>query len=288
MTSIHRLIETSKAAKSYLISLLNNGYTFSLTDLYLYLNERFSMTRPVLNLESHQDNGFDQLEIGGKRIFWPEEMASDDLSWLFGEVFTPWNENPSSYDHPRCNVQSASWVIDAGACEGFFSLFAFERGTQRIIAVEPLERLWHALRKTFQAQANQGRFELFEGALGSETGAAYLNLDPRHACDATVASTETGTKVTLVTLDELGERHCLRGGGMIKMDVEGAEMDALLGGTQLLRNQKPKLAVAVYHDYDNAKLCSDIILQANPAYNIEFRGMYNWFYPARPYLLFAW
>jgi len=75
---------------------------------------------------------------------------------------------------------------------------------------------------------------------------------------------------------------------MIKMDVEGAEMDALLGGTQLLRNQKPKLAVAVYHDYDNAKLCSDIILQANPAYHIEFRGMYNWFYPARPYLLFAW
>ncbi|MFZ4855387.1 MAG: FkbM family methyltransferase [Desulfuromonadaceae bacterium] len=282
-----RFIQRNKALYSYLISHLTGSYKFTRNDLSLYLNERFNIQRPSINVFAQNDQELTLLEIGGRRIFWPSAMAYDDLSWLFGEVFSPWSGNPSSYNHPDMEIGKAEWVMDAGACEGFFSLFAFEQGARRVVVVEPLELLCSALRKTFSEHIDAGRFQLIEGALGQTSGIVQLNLDPLHACDASVASSNTGISVPCVTLDELGELYHLAKGGIIKMDIEGAEMDALTGAGRLLREYKPKLVVSVYHEYDNANLCAGIIRDANPAYKIEFRGMYDWFSPPRPYMLIA-
>jgi len=91
-----------------------------------------------------------------------------------------------------------------------------------------------------------------------------------------------------MTIDEMVKTTCLSGAGLIKMDIEGAEMLALEGATKTLSMLKPKLAIAVYHDYSNAMLCRDIILKANSEYKVVFRGMYLWMKPPRPYLLFAY
>jgi hypothetical protein len=64
-------------------------------------------------------------------------------------------------------------------------------------------------------------------------------------------------------------------------------MNALRGASVVLKELKPKLAVAVYHNLNNANECAAIIMKANPAYKIEFRGMYGYFDPPRPYMLFA-
>lgn len=288
MSSIHGFIQRNMAVLSYLASRMRGVYKFSRNDLALYLNERYHIQRPSTAVISRQDNDLTLLEIGGRRIFWPSVMANDDLSWLFGEIFVPWSGNPSSYDHPAMEIGKSEWVVDAGACEGFFSLFALEQGARRVVAVEPLEPLWRALLKTFAEHVDTGRFALCEGALGRASGTARLSLDPQHACDASVSTSGTGQLVTLTTLDDLGERYTLETGGMIKMDIEGAEMEALCGATRLLREYKPKLAVAVYHGYENANLCAEIIRAANPSYTIEFRGMYGWFSPPRPYMLIAW
>jgi FkbM family methyltransferase len=288
MRALRAAIQINKDVLSYLCSRVSGDYRFSRADLRLYLHERYGMTRPTIQVKSHEDNGLDLLEIGERAIYWPSELPPTDLSWIFSEVFEPWTENPSSYDHPLFDLKGTAWLVDAGACEGFYSLFALERGARRVIAVEPLKQLWPALRKTFVGQAGDGRFELFEGALGRETGIANLSLDPLRACEAAVASSGMEKHVPLTTLDDLRKRYCLETGGMVKMDIEGAEMDALQGGAQLLREHKPKLAIAVYHGYDNARLCAQIIKEANPFYTIEFRGMYGWFHPPRPYMLFAW
>lgn len=37
----------------------------------------------------------------------------------------------------------------------------------------------------------------------------------------------------------------------IKMDIEGMEMDALKGGSEIIRRYKPKLAISVYHKMED-------------------------------------
>jgi FkbM family methyltransferase len=288
MFSFSGLIRITITIFSFLSSRWRGVYTFSINDLFLYLKERYYIQHPSINVISHQGDDLILLEIGGRRIFWPSSISNIDLSWLFGEVFAQWSVNPSSYNHPALEISNAKWIVDGGACEGFFSLFALEQGAQRVVAVEPLGLLWPALRNTFAEYSDARRFALFEGALGKAIGMAHLKLDPQHACDATVVPTDTGQQVTLITLDELGEHYNLEAGGIIKLDIEGAEMDALRGATRLLQEYKPKLAVSVYHGFDNAKLCAKIIQTANPSYTIEFRGMYGWFSPPRPYMLIAW
>ena len=94
--------------------------------------------------------------------------------------------------------------------------------------------------------------------------------------------------VTVTTIDKVIQGQNFFGNGLIKMDIEGFEMKALEGAKNTLRTLKPSLAIAVYHEYENANKCAEIIKNANPEYKIELRGCYGYFKPARPYMLFAW
>lgn len=53
-------------------------------------------------------------------------------------------------------------------------------------------------------------------------------------------------RVEVVPLDEDIEELTF-----LKMDIEGAEQEALLGSERLIRSQHPKLAISVYHGYDD-------------------------------------
>jgi hypothetical protein len=122
-------------------------------------------------------------------------------------------------------------------------------------------------------------------------------VDAKHICDSklidpSATGRETGTggvtaSVPVATIDLLAAQHSLAEDGLIKMDVEGFEMAALKGAVRTLRDYKPALAIAVYHELGNARECAEIIRAANPRYQIEFRGYYGWFHPPRPYMLFA-
>lgn len=51
-------------------------------------------------------------------------------------------------------------------------------------------------------------------------------------------------KCRMVTIDEYFKNIKV---DMIKMDIEGAEMEALLGGVQTIKRDKPLLAISIYH-----------------------------------------
>ena len=57
----------------------------------------------------------------------------------------------------------------------------------------------------------------------------------------------------------------------IKMDIEGAEMHALKGACNIIRTQKPKLAICVYHMLDDFYQIPKYILSLNPEYKLYLR-----------------
>lgn len=55
------------------------------------------------------------------------------------------------------------------------------------------------------------------------------------------------------------------------MDIEGAELEALKGCVKILKEQKPKLAVCVYHKQNDIYEILNFILNANPKYKFYLR-----------------
>ena len=272
------------------------GYAFTRQDVGLYIQERFGRAHSA-EVEHTDEADLVRLTIDGRSIFWPASLAHDDLPWLYREVFDSFDANPSSYDHPSLDYGRRRWILDAGAAEGYFSVFALERSGARVLSVEPLAVMQRPLARTLASHARGREAFVVPAALGEKPGSALLQVDAKHICDSKLvdlpaAGRESGSggateSVAVATIDLLAAQHSLAGDGLIKMDVEGFEMAALTGAARTLRDHKPALAIAVYHELENARKCAQIIRAANPAYEIEFRGYYGWFQPPRPYMLFA-
>lgn len=57
----------------------------------------------------------------------------------------------------------------------------------------------------------------------------------------------------------------------IKLDIEGAELNALHGAAEIIRSQKPLLAVCVYHSQSHFWQIPEFVLGLNPDYKIYLR-----------------
>lgn len=265
-------------------------YEFSKSDINLYITERTCKLYP---LEIVKKEGTQTLlRINGIDFYWPNQIPCADSPWLYHEVFDPWKNNPSSYDHPLFDRSAARWIIDAGAFEGFYSLFAMQGFDGKILAIEPLKIMRDSLERSLSLAGNDS-FEIITKALGRECGHCAIVLDQSHACNSKTNNMELVDKnnslsVEQTTIDKLISDYNLYGNGIIKMDIEGSEMDALKGAEKTIKELKPQLAIAIYHGYENAKECARILQSLRDDYQIEYRGMYAWYYPLRPYLMFAY
>lgn len=74
--------------------------------------------------------------------------------------------------------------------------------------------------------------------------------------------------IEIVALDDFlqGERVTF-----IKMDIEGAELDTLKGSKRLIQEQKPKLAVSVYHKDEEIIEIPRLLIRLRPDYKLDIR-----------------
>jgi FkbM family methyltransferase len=82
-----------------------------------------------------------------------------------------------------------------------------------------------------------------------------------------------GLKVTaydVTTLDHYIDRIGLQRIDFVKMDIEGAELDALAGSGILLARHRPRLAISAYHRPEHLWEVPRAILAAQPGYRLFF------------------
>lgn len=161
-------------------------------------------------------------------------------------------------------------VLDCGACIGEFStLFAAMTGpTGAVHLFDPVPL--HLRFCALQAELNPGLAHVLHrvhAAVGASPGHASGHIaDLAHIAPGGLKVDTYGT----VTLDGYAQQAALTRIDFIKMDIEGAELEALTGASQVISTCRPRLAVSTYHRPSHLWEIPRAIRSLNPHYRLHF------------------
>ncbi len=155
-------------------------------------------------------------------------------------------------------------LIDCGANFGYWSVLISSApyGAHRAIAIEPSSQNFARLKTN--AEINGGRFEVMKCAIGAARGSARLSGTKHEAFSIAGDPGSTGEDVPLIALDDLFDDGKISPDGkyLIKLDVEGVEIEAIKGGTRLL--QGDSVLLCEEHGSDPDHTVSRYILEQTP------------------------
>ena len=222
-----------------------------------------------------------RVELAGQAspLFWPAALPLSQLHAVISECFC--SDDWHYYETAETPVSPGDVVVDCGAAEGSFALKVADRASV-VVAFEPLPLFLTALRRTFAGHPN---VILEPAAIGARVDTAYL--DGEGIC-AAITSTPTGTVVPMTTIDEWSATSNQQV-DFIKADVEGYELDVLRGASEVIRRDRPKLAITSYHLANDWHQMTALISSIDPGYRFRVKGMVKREDGVvRPVMLHAW
>lgn len=148
-----------------------------------------------------------------------------------------------------------------------------------ILAIEPDKKNFKKL-QNYAQQSQLGCIELVNKAVSDKTGQASFQMKGGR-CSA--LGDEKGEIVEVVSLDDLLEGRPV---SLLKLDVEGAEKEALQGARKVLKQVKPRLIVSAYHRSGDLLDLPELILELNPEYRLSLR--HHPYFPAWDTNIYAW
>ena len=158
------------------------------------------------------------------------------------------------YCYRQVRPQNGSVVVCAGGDEGQeIEEFSNKIGEDGIIHIfEPSKYSYAALSNKLAALKN---IRVWPYALSSSRGVLdfYESVESKGASGFNVPFGNYETyPVEAISIDEWAEVNGIPKIDYIKMDIEGAEYDTLIGATRVIKEFKPSLAICVYHRNDSA------------------------------------
>jgi FkbM family methyltransferase len=176
----------------------------------------------------------------------------------------------------KCEPEPGDIVIDAGGFLGETAIwFADKIGESgKVHSFEPLESNYRRMKR------NICRNHLEQIITVTNEGLWNINTDlfiTNRLLSASYCSTDHGDmKIKVTTLDTYVQEKKLERVNFIKMDIEGAELNALKGAVATITKFKPKLAISIYHLPGDIYEIPFFIKSLVPEYNLylshKFKG----------------
>ena len=216
----------------------------------LPLNNRESLHRRTVPGGSKIDETGDVGMFGPLSIFSVPYNGSE--IWIKGgpsNVFAAFFSGQYHFDRGGVRIapQPGDYVIDGGGCLGDTALaFAEDVGTNgRVYTFDPMLKHCEIMREAFLMNSRlASHIDIFDVGLAGEDSAR----DAAHSTPQPInpgARLEKGLPTR--TIDSLVMSNEIKRVDLIKMDIEGSELDALQGGENSLKRWRPKLAISLYH-----------------------------------------
>jgi len=158
--------------------------------------------------------------------------------------------------------------LDCGAYMGDSALiFEREYNPSKIYAFEPVQDNYRCLLETIKLN-NLEKIIPIDKGLGEKS--CTFNFYPLGFCS--YISEDGKAKMEVISIDEF-VNETNPSVGLIKMDVEGFELEALKGAKNTIRNFKPVLLISIYHNpkefFETKQYIQDLV----PSYKFKIKHL---------------
>lgn len=209
-------------------------------------------------------------DLPEEKIHWlrselQDQESVDVLNGLleFRKTANPLSLVVSNYDiyhHPKVRARAGMVIIDGGAWVGDTAEFFLSVTSDNCLVVcfEPDDKSLKAIRDDNVIKVSKALFSR-DGLVSFESN--------EHSKQSHIVDKGNGAadKVDAIRLD-VYRADLRRQIDLIKLDIEGAERDALAGSSGVLSTDAPDLMISLYHRYDGLWVIPRLIKEINPDY----------------------
>ena len=184
-------------------------------------------------------------------------------------IMNAYSEKSELYD--ELNQAKIEVMVDAGAYNGDTLKEAIEHFPKlsRVVAIEPDPKNFKKLEK-FSATLEAPSVQLVNAAVYDTVGGGeFISSGNRNSSISSTSSYQhKDTDVSLVSIDSLDTDA-----DYIKYDVEGAELEALVGSRETILKKHPALLVSLYHRSRDIFAITNYLRREYPFYKMYLRRL---------------
>jgi FkbM family methyltransferase len=152
-------------------------------------------------------------------------------------------------------VKPGDIVLDCGAHIGTYAKRALKSGAKLVVAIEPAPANLECLRRNLHEEIQAGQVIIYAKGVWDKEEMLPLFENPENSAGDSFVSNRASRRVSpsipLTTIDRLVEELGLDRVDFIKMDIKGAVVKALTGAGQVLRRDRPRLAISTEEKEDH-------------------------------------
>lgn len=168
------------------------------------------------------------------------------------DFWQDWNEVQNTWVNEqylltgKCEPQTGEVIIDAGGFQGGTAIwFADKVGKSgKVYSFEPLAGNYRRMERNIRRNHLENIIIMNNQGLWDEDTSLMITDNN----SASTCTTDRGdVEIQVTKLDSYIRREHMARVDFIKMDIEGAELNALRGASTTIQKFKPKLAISIYH-----------------------------------------
>ncbi len=195
----------------------------------------------------------------------------------------PFKDQYLPYDIPM--AKKPSHYVSCGAFNGdsITKIFNAFGKFETIYAFEPDPNNFSELNKTISSYSSSLGKSIISVPCGVHSKTGLLNFSSGNGLSSSVDPMGQ-SYVQVIRLDDFISTDCLT---YITMDVEGSELEALAGATNILEKNQPDLGISVYHYPHHLWAVIDLINNLNLGYKFYLRNYSGFTYETVLYATIA-